>query len=104
MDLAGVAEILAGKLKQEHSFEKCLRCALTFADGLNIVYGIDESEFIEALTAHDSRFKKGYTKERIFIPNNKLNPSGAIYVSKNILQTAREAGDVAIITIRGKGL
>lgn len=104
MDIGEIAGILSEKMKQEHDFEKCLRFALSFSEGLNIVYGIDEAELIEALTLKDSRFKNGYAKKHILIPNSKLNPSGAVYVSKNDLTEAREAGDFAIFTIRGKGL
>lgn len=104
MDVQTIAEILSEKMKQEHDFEKCLRFALSFSEGLKIVYGIDEAELIQALALKDSRFKEGYAKKHIFIPTNKLNPSGAVYISKNDLIEAREAGDFGIFTIMGKGL
>lgn len=105
MDAVGVAQIVAAKTLKEHDFNRCLSFAFTISEALQIVYGIDEIEFLDALAGLDIRFKEGYTKKRILIPNDGLNASsGSVYIGRVDLAEARKAGDYGIFTIVGKGM
>lgn len=104
MDTQGIAQGVAQVLKHEPDFDKCLRFALSMADGLKIINSTNEEDFILELSKYDNRFLEGFTVDRIIIPNNKLNPSGALYVGKSIIAEARQKGHYAVVTIRGKGL